>query len=200
MSKTALLASTALPPINEKNNTQQVAGKPKRTPARQQRQRARAPRQPPLKTRPRDRRETTHENAAEEDGDSPPPTTNYLVPDPQVWREFGITSMTGWRWTNDPELSFPPPVRIRNRCYRSRQQIEAFKQRMLRQAMKACASGAGPRRGARLSPAVKIRGPKFRHIPSSTISICGCAMPLCARATAQTRAQIIAKREATRHG
>jgi hypothetical protein len=22
-----------------------------------------------------------------------------LVPDPQVWREFGVTPMTGWRWT-----------------------------------------------------------------------------------------------------
>jgi hypothetical protein len=31
-----------------------------------------------------------------------------LVPDPLVWREFGITSMTGWRWSNDPDLGFPP--------------------------------------------------------------------------------------------
>ena len=28
-----------------------------------------------------------------------------LVPDPQVWSELNITSMTGWRWTRDPELS-----------------------------------------------------------------------------------------------
>ena len=39
-----------------------------------------------------------------------------LVPDPVVWREFGVTSMTGWRWDRDPELialGWPPPIRIR---------------------------------------------------------------------------------------
>ena len=60
---------------------------------------------------------------------------DVLVPDPQVWREFGITSMTGWRWTKDPELNFPPPIKIRKRCFRSRRQIEEFKQRMLRRAI-----------------------------------------------------------------
>ncbi len=29
-------------------------------------------------------------------------TSDVLVPDPVVWREFGICSMTGWRWTQDP--------------------------------------------------------------------------------------------------
>ena len=58
-----------------------------------------------------------------------------LVPDPQVWREFHITSMTLWRWTKDPTLGFPPVIRIRNRCYRRRSDIEAFKERMLRQAI-----------------------------------------------------------------
>jgi hypothetical protein len=56
---------------------------------------------------------------------------DQLVPDPQVWREFGITSMTGWRWTRDPKLDFPPPVKIRNRCFRSRRQLEEFKERMM---------------------------------------------------------------------
>ena len=58
-----------------------------------------------------------------------------LIPDPAVWKEFSITSMTGWRWTHDAELDFPPPIKICNRCYRSRRALEAFKQRMTRQAI-----------------------------------------------------------------
>ena len=58
-----------------------------------------------------------------------------LVPDPQVWRELGITSMTGWRYTHDPELNFPPPIKIRTRNFRSRRQLEEFKARLLRHAM-----------------------------------------------------------------
>jgi predicted DNA-binding transcriptional regulator AlpA len=58
-----------------------------------------------------------------------------LVPDPVVWREFGISSMTGWRWTNDPELNFPAPVKIRGRCFRSRRALEAFKERLMRGAL-----------------------------------------------------------------
>jgi predicted DNA-binding transcriptional regulator AlpA len=57
-----------------------------------------------------------------------------LIPDPTVWKEFGISSMTGWRWTNDPALGFPPPVKIRNRKFRSRRALEAFKQRLLIEA------------------------------------------------------------------
>jgi hypothetical protein len=58
-----------------------------------------------------------------------------LVPDPVVWREFNISSMTGWRWTRDPDLGFPPPVKIRNRCFRSRRAIEEFKARLLSDAL-----------------------------------------------------------------
>jgi hypothetical protein len=57
-----------------------------------------------------------------------------LVPDPQVWHELGITSMTGWRWDRDPKLAalgFPPAVKIRNRNYRRRRQLETFKQNVL---------------------------------------------------------------------
>ena len=60
---------------------------------------------------------------------------DVLVPDPQVWREFGITPMTGWRWTNDRNLNFPPPLKINSRNFRSRRQLEDFKARLLREAM-----------------------------------------------------------------
>jgi predicted DNA-binding transcriptional regulator AlpA len=61
---------------------------------------------------------------------------------PQVCREFGITSMTLWRWDRDPELDFPPPVKIRKKNYRSRQQLEQFKQRMVNSAIAAARAKA----------------------------------------------------------
>jgi hypothetical protein len=67
---------------------------------------------------------------------SSPSDNDELVPDPQVWKELGITSMTGWRWTRDPDLDFPPQIKIRRRNFRSRRQLEAFKARMVRQALK----------------------------------------------------------------
>jgi predicted DNA-binding transcriptional regulator AlpA len=62
-------------------------------------------------------------------------TRDELVPDPEVCREFSITSMTLYRWDHDPELGFPPPVRIRKRKFRSRRALEAFKARMLAEAV-----------------------------------------------------------------
>jgi predicted DNA-binding transcriptional regulator AlpA len=62
---------------------------------------------------------------------SEPP--DELIPDSQVWKEFHISSMTGWRWSNDKTLGFPRAVKIRNRSYRSRRAIESFKARMLLQ-------------------------------------------------------------------
>jgi len=58
-----------------------------------------------------------------------------FVPDPQVWREFNVTPMTGWRWTRDPKLGFPPAIKIRSRNYRSRRAINAFRERMVREGM-----------------------------------------------------------------
>ena len=49
-----------------------------------------------------------------------------LVPDPQVRSLFGVTSMTLYRWTNDPDLGFPQPIRIRSRNYRSRRALDAW--------------------------------------------------------------------------
>jgi predicted DNA-binding transcriptional regulator AlpA len=59
-----------------------------------------------------------------------------LIPDPVVCAEFGVTAMTLWRWTHDTELNFPPAIAIRNRNFRSRKQLEAFKGLMLRKAIR----------------------------------------------------------------
>jgi hypothetical protein len=62
-----------------------------------------------------------------------------LVPDPEVFKEFGVCAMTVWRWDHDPamaELGWPPPIYIRKRKYRPRQKLESFKRRMLEQAVR----------------------------------------------------------------
>ena len=69
-----------------------------------------------------------------------------LVPDPQVWKELGITPMTLWRYTHDVELNFPPAIKIRTRNFRSRRQLEAFKERLLRDALARRAAGVRRRR------------------------------------------------------
>jgi hypothetical protein len=78
-------------------------------------------------------------NAEEPDASATRPNDSNpdsLVPDPVVCSEFGVTSMTLWRWTRDSDLSFPPAIVIRNRNFRSRKQLEAFKERMLRKAIR----------------------------------------------------------------
>jgi hypothetical protein len=70
-------------------------------------------------------------NTPESEGATP----EILVPDPVVWREFGITSMTGYRWSHDPDLNFPPAVKIKERNFRSRRQLEEFKTRLMHKAL-----------------------------------------------------------------
>jgi predicted DNA-binding transcriptional regulator AlpA len=63
--------------------------------------------------------------------------SDELVPDPTVIKEFKITLMTIWRWSNDPDLDFPPAIKIRNRSYRSRRALDDFKARMLQRGLAA---------------------------------------------------------------
>jgi hypothetical protein len=61
---------------------------------------------------------------------------DQLVPDRQARREVGdVTAMTFHRWDLKPELGFPPKIKINGRNYRSRQQLEAFKARMISVAL-----------------------------------------------------------------
>ena len=77
---------------------------------------------------------------------------DHLVPDPQVWVEFGVSAMTGWRWTNDPEMGFPPLIKIRTRNYRSRGELDRFKERMVQEYLLA-------RKGGQASKPAQLRPP-----------------------------------------
>jgi hypothetical protein len=57
--------------------------------------------------------------------------TDTFVPDPQVWKGLGISSMTGWRWQRDPDLNFSAT----QRNFRSRKQLERWKAEMLRRSI-----------------------------------------------------------------
>jgi hypothetical protein len=71
-----------------------------------------------------------------EDDDAP----DELVPDPTVAREFNVSLVTIWRWTHDPALGFPPPIkatgRPTGRNYRSRKAVEHFKKRAIERAIR----------------------------------------------------------------
>jgi hypothetical protein len=44
--------------------------------------------------------------------------------------------MAIYRWDRDPTLGFPPKITIRDRNYRSRAALEAFKERVIADALK----------------------------------------------------------------
>jgi predicted DNA-binding transcriptional regulator AlpA len=59
-----------------------------------------------------------------------------LVPDTQVRREFGnITPMTLWRWETNPRLGFPKKIKIGDRNFRLRSEVEAYKQQLIQEAL-----------------------------------------------------------------
>jgi hypothetical protein len=63
-----------------------------------------------------------------------------FVPDRVVRAELNISPMTAWRWDRDPamaDLGWPPVIRIgaQGRKYRSRNQLERFKDNMVQRAI-----------------------------------------------------------------
>jgi hypothetical protein len=63
---------------------------------------------------------------------------DQFVADPDVARELGVSLMTLWRYDRSAELAemgWPAKVAMRKRNFRSRQQLEAFKKKMLKRAM-----------------------------------------------------------------
>jgi hypothetical protein len=73
-----------------------------------------------------------------------------FVPDPVVCKEFGVTSMTLYRWDHDPAKAaqgWPVKYRIGNRNYRLRSELETYKanlrQRALAERQRALAERGG---------------------------------------------------------
>ena len=58
-----------------------------------------------------------------------------LIPDPKVWAAFGVTPMTGYRWTNNQNLDFPQPVKINGRNYRPGRGLNQFVARKMRESL-----------------------------------------------------------------
>jgi hypothetical protein len=68
------------------------------------------------------------ESRLEDDVDS-------FVPEARVREEFDVSAMTLHRWDRDAGLGFPPPITIRGRKYRSRKQLQEFKERQIKLAI-----------------------------------------------------------------
>ena len=61
-----------------------------------------------------------------------------FVADTIVCKEFHVTSMSLYRWDHDPakhQLGWPPRIKIGNRNYRLRSQLEAYKANLLKRAL-----------------------------------------------------------------
>ncbi len=61
---------------------------------------------------------------------SDPSTTDYYLTGPDIDRRYKRSAQTRWRWSKDPELGFPKPMKIKNRLLYRRSEIEAFERRM----------------------------------------------------------------------
>lgn len=66
-----------------------------------------------------------------------PADLGSLVPKPNLARELGVSSRTVSRWLDDQTIEFPRPIVIRGRNYFGRAEIETWKSRRLRTALKA---------------------------------------------------------------
>jgi predicted DNA-binding transcriptional regulator AlpA len=57
-------------------------------------------------------------------------TNDDYLTGPDIDRRYKRSSQTRWRWSKDPELGFPKPMKIKNRLLYRRSEIEAFERRM----------------------------------------------------------------------
>lgn len=55
-----------------------------------------------------------------------------LISDADCCQELGgITRVTLWAYSRDPELNFPPVIKVRKRNFRARRAFNAFKARLI---------------------------------------------------------------------
>jgi predicted DNA-binding transcriptional regulator AlpA len=49
---------------------------------------------------------------------------------PDLDRRYKRSSQTRWRWSKDPELGFPKPIRIKGRLLYRKSEIEEWERRL----------------------------------------------------------------------
>jgi predicted DNA-binding transcriptional regulator AlpA len=59
-----------------------------------------------------------------------PDQNDEFLTGPDVDRRYRRSSQTRWRWSKDPELGFPKPIKIKNRLFYRLREIEEFERRM----------------------------------------------------------------------
>jgi len=59
-----------------------------------------------------------------------PDQNDEFLTGPDVDRRYRRSSQTRWRWSKDPELGFPKPIKIKNRLFHRLREIEEFERRM----------------------------------------------------------------------
>ena len=57
-----------------------------------------------------------------------------LLPEKEVCQRYGVKPMTLWRWSRDPDLGFPQPIKIRKRLYRYQDELDDFDERTAKPA------------------------------------------------------------------
>jgi predicted DNA-binding transcriptional regulator AlpA len=62
---------------------------------------------------------------------------NTFLPDPKVRVRYGVTDMTLWRWSKDPNLKFPQPMKINGRNYRRLAELETWERKRARASRSA---------------------------------------------------------------
>jgi hypothetical protein len=78
--------------------------------------------------RPKSSKQKHKQPSSSGNGSQPP---DELVVDRQARKECGnVCRMTFNRWEKDLELQLPPAIRINNRKYRLRSQLEKFKEQL----------------------------------------------------------------------
>jgi hypothetical protein len=59
------------------------------------------------------------------------PGSSDLLPDPKVAERYKVTPRTIDRWDHQPDLGFPPALRINNRKYRRVSQLEIWERQRI---------------------------------------------------------------------
>jgi hypothetical protein len=62
------------------------------------------------------------------------PDKSVLLPDPAVAKRYGVHPFTLRRWDENPDLGFPPVIKVNNRRYREIAKLHAWDLKNSREA------------------------------------------------------------------